>query len=186
MKPDDVLLSAYLDGEVPPRFQPEVEAAIANDRETGARYDALRALRHRLREAEIPELDRRMSESWVSIRRRLAVYRGSSIFGRALRQIRVPVPVLAATGVVLLGLIGVLVWSLLPARRPSAPDYLAQGRDVDVTIRVDNANMEQVLQWLVDQNMLGEVNIQLPEQQFRIVGEPVLVRPGDFARSAAE
>ncbi|MFW5784382.1 MAG: hypothetical protein ACOCY8_07690 [Spirochaetota bacterium] len=38
-----------------------------------------------------------------------------------------------------------------------------------------------MLQWLVDQNMLGEVSIQLPEQQFQIVGEPVFVKPATYS-----
>ena len=79
-----------------------------------------------------------------------------------------------------LALVGVLVWSIIPAGAGRPRTTRARANDVDVTIRVDGSEMEHVLQWLVDKNMLGEVNIQLPEQQFEIVGEPVFVKPGAY------
>jgi hypothetical protein len=177
MRPDDIVLSAYLDGEIPSKLLPNVEQAIAADPEARQRLAELRALRERLVGDEAPDVDELMTESWWVIRRRLAVGRVRTVKAVRGRQVRLPLPVFAAAAAVFLAVVGVLIWSVIPEQPMAAPDYLAQGQDVDVTIRVDDAEMEQVLQWLVDQNMLGEISIQLPEQEWQIVGEPVLVRP---------
>ncbi len=186
MKPDDFLLSAYLDGEVPERFVPEIKSAVADDPEIHKRLEQLQQLRAAMHLDEIPELRERMDESWSCVQRRLSVRKRKSALSTRFRQVHIPLPAAAAAALVIVALGALLVWRLLPGRPMTAPDYLAQGRDVDVTIRVDNAEMEQVLKWLVDQDMLGEVNIQLPEQQFQIMGEPVFVKPGDYAGGFTE
>jgi len=177
MRPDDVLLSALLDGEIPEQFRAEIEASIESDPASSARLQQLKRLRVTLHHQDAPELEFRMAESLASIRRRVSVQ--SRVGARfRWRQVQVPLPAIAAAAFVVLALAAVLVWSVLPKTPASASDYLAQGKDVDVTIRVDDADMERVLQWLADKEMLGEISIQLPEQQFRIVGEPVLLKPG--------
>ena len=100
MRPDDVLLSAYLDGEVPDRFRPEIESAITNDPKTRERYAALQDLRASLHRAEVPELDERMHASWQSIQRRLSVRRPPVYSVGRFRQVRLPLPVLAAAAAV--------------------------------------------------------------------------------------
>jgi anti-sigma factor RsiW len=180
MRPDNVLLSAYLDGEVPEQYRAEMAAFIDSDPLCNARFEQLKQLRVTLHSQDTPELETRMARGLESINRRVAVT-SLSRTGLRWRQIRVPVPALAAAAFVVVTLAAVLVWSFLPKAPASAPDYLAQGQDVDVTIRVDNADMEHVLQWLADKEMLGEISIQLPEQQFQIVGEPVLLKPATLA-----
>lgn len=185
MRPDDVLLSAYLDGEVPERYRAEIEASIASDPAVNERYSQLERLHQLLREDSAADIRQLMDRGFASVMRRVAV-RPNSRFGLWWRQIQVPIPAVAAAAVVLVVLTGILIWSFVPKPLPAAPDYLAQGKDIDVTIRVDDANMERVLQWLVDKQMLGEVSIQLPEQQFRIVGEPVLLKPGRYPEGFSE
>jgi len=177
MRPDDVLLSALLDGEIPEHFRAEIEASIESDPASSARLQQLKRLRVILHNQDAPELEFRMAESFASIRRRVSVQARVGARFR-WRQVQVPLPAIAAAAFVVLALAAVLVWSVLPKTPASASDYLAEGKDVDVTIRVDDADMERVLQWLADKEMLGEISIQLPEQQFRIVGEPVLLKPG--------
>ncbi|MCK4516708.1 MAG: hypothetical protein KAU31_15715 [Spirochaetaceae bacterium] len=176
MRPDDVLISAFLDGEVPEQFRAEIEASIESDSVCNARFKRLTRLRATLHRHDVPELESRMTESLASIHRRVAVIPRFGV-GPRWRQIQVPLPAIAAAAFVVVVLAAVLVWSFLPKPPASAPDYLAQGQDVDVTIRVDDADMERVLQWLADKEMLGEISIQLPERQFQIVGEPVLLKP---------
>ena len=185
MQPDDMLLSAFLDGEIPEQFRSDIEASIENDSDCRARFERLKRLRVTLHIQDAPELESRMAESLASIQRRAAVNPRSGP-GLRWRQIQVPLPAVAAAAFVLIALAAVLVWSFLPKAPASASDYLAQGQDVDVTIRVDDADMERVLQWLADKEMLGEIRIQLPEQQFHIVGEPVLLRPGRLPGSISE
>ena len=171
-----MLLSAYLDDEVPERFARQIEVAIRNDERVRADYEALVELTRRLRVDPPVDLEQSGRRSWESIQARLEQPRPDVWH----RRVAVPLPALAAAATVVFGLLGVLVWALLPL--PAAPtDYFARGNDVDVTIRVDGTDMDQVLQWLVDKNILGEVSIQLPEQRFRIVGEPVFVKSAQFA-----
>lgn len=177
MRPDRMLLSAYLDGEVPERFVGEIEAAIEHDPAVRADYDELRRLKSVLGEEPALDVAASARRSWTVVQERIrAVEPRRDVWHR---RVSLPLPVLAAAATVLLALAGVLAWALVPARSP-ADDVLARGNDVDVTIRVDGSNMEHVLQWLVDKNKLGEVSIQLPEQRFQIMGEPVLVKPARY------
>lgn len=184
MRPDSMLLSAYVDGEVPRRFVPQIEDAIANDETVRAEYEALSSVRSRL-QADEPDVEQSARRSWEAIQSRLhdpvEPHDHRDVWHR---RIVVPLPLLAGVATLVFALGGVLVWTLLGDALLPGPtaerDYLAGSNDVDVTIRVDGAEMDQVLQWLVDKNMLGEVSIQLPEQRFQIVGEPVFVKPGAY------
>ena len=182
MRPDRMVLSAYLDGEVPERFVAEIAAAIERDPEVRAEYDELRLARARLAPVSDAQVAASAARSWEAVTTRLA-QRASSHPAHSdvwHRKVVIPLPAMAAAAAVLVALAGILVWSVLGGNRTSAEELLANRNDVDVTIRVDGTDMEQVLQWLVSQNMLGEVNIQLPEQQFQIVGEPVFVKPAQY------
>jgi anti-sigma factor RsiW len=186
MLPDRMLLSAYLDGEVPERFRSAIEDAIRSNDTVRREYEELHRLRQRLHDASEPDLSHSAERSWVRLNQRMIGTGRTSPWTRALR---VPVPAAAAALVVFVAAVAVLVWSLVrPAHGPtSAEEYLARGSDVDVTISVEGSQMESVLDWLATQNMLGEVNIQLPEeQQFRIVGEPVFVMPADYEGDATQ
>jgi predicted RNA binding protein with dsRBD fold (UPF0201 family) len=151
-------------------------------RETLSKLENLRELLHR---NDVSDLEERQRRSLDSIYRRLSVNIRVSWWSR-WRLIQIPLPAVAATALVFAALVGVFVWSILPRPVSTAPDLLAQGKDVDVTIRVDNTEMEKVLQWLEDREMLGEINIQLPEQEFSIVGEPVLLKPEDYPEGFSE
>ncbi|MFW6313460.1 MAG: hypothetical protein ACOC2N_06215 [Spirochaetota bacterium] len=185
MRPDSMLLSAYVDGEVPPRFVPQIEDAIRNDESVRAEYEALAGLGRRLQVDQSPDVERSARRSWDAIQARLHAGDDASVHDDVWhRRVGVPLPALAGAATLVLALGGILLWALLGGTLllgpPAEDDYLAGGNDVDVTIRVDGAEMDQVLQWLVDKNMLGEVSIQLPEQRFQIVGEPVFVKPSAF------
>ncbi|MFW5742656.1 MAG: anti-sigma factor family protein [Spirochaetota bacterium] len=177
MRPDRAFLSAYLDGEVPERFVGEIEAAIEHDPEVRADYEELRGLRSLLARELPVDVAASATRSWAVVQERI----GDKEPQRDVwhRRVSLPLPVLAAAATVLLALVGVLAWALIPAGAPG-DDALARGNDVDVTIRVDGSNVEHVLRWLVDQNKLGEVNIELPEQRFEIIGEPALVKPARY------
>ena len=175
MRPDAMVLSAYLDGEVPERFVPEIETAIERDPDVRATYERLLALRSRL-DVDLPfDVAESSRRSWNALMREAP----GPKHGIWRRRVAVPLPLLAAAAAVVVVLIGALLWSALPQPEGPTPQF-ARGSDIDLTFRVDGTDMERVLQWLVDKNMLGEVNIQLPEQRFQIVGEPVFVRPAQY------
>ncbi len=178
-----MILSAYLDGEVPERFVPEIEEAIEHDPAVRAEYDELRRLRSRLDEPTPLDETASSRRSWAAIRERIEhPARKPDVWHR---RVSISLPALAAVATVVLALIGAFVWSLLPTHS-SADEYVARANDVEVTIRVDAAEMEHVLQWLVDRDMLSEVSIQLPEQHFQIVGEPVFVKPAGYSSEVVQ
>ena len=172
MKVDPVTISAYLDGEVEEPFASEIAALIENDQQAHAYAEHARETRAALQRVPVMDLDGSAARSWqmLSLMRHRTGRKGWG------RRVALPVPALVGAAAALLVMVGLTVFSFLP-ERPNAGDYLTNASGVDVTIRVDGNDMEQVLQWLVDKNMLGEVNIQLPEQRFQIVGEPVLLKP---------
>jgi anti-sigma factor RsiW len=172
MKIDPVLISAYLDGEVPEPFAAQVAEALEHDPEAKVLLEQLVALRGRYPRVSDAHIAERAERGWTSIRTRLSVEPVRPWH----RRVALPIPALAGIAAMLLALVGVVIWSLVP-RAAEPAEYLANAQGVDVTIRVDGNDMEAVLQWLVDKNMLGEVNIQLPEQRFEVLGEPVFLKP---------
>ena len=179
MLPDRMVLSAYLDNEVPEEFRADIQHAIDNHPTVRAEYEELVELHQRLLDAPIPDVSESALRSWMRINHRtIAPARAA----QSHRIVRVPLPAMAAAAVLFVAAVALLAWSLVRQSTPlTAEDYLAGGRDVDVTISVEGSQMESVLEWLASQNMLGVVNIQLPdEHQFSIVGEPVFVKPADY------
>ena len=182
---DELMLSAYVDGEVPSELVPQLERETASNEKLKATIGRMRQLSELLHQTDVPDIAERKSRSLASIRSRIAVRSTGSLWAR-WRQIQLPLPAVAAAALIVAALVTAVVWSAVPRQQVTASDLLAQGNEVDVTIRVDDADMEQVLQWLVDKEMLGEISIQLPEQQWSIVGDPVLLKPDDYPEGFAE
>lgn len=181
---NDQTLSAYFDGELPEPGASRVRDAVASDSRYSDMIAHMERLRGLLQHRELPDIAELRQGSLHGIERRLSV-RSHLGFWQRWRQIEIPLPAAAAAVVAVLALASLLIWAIVPGRA-AAPDIMAQGKDVDVTIRVDDAEIEQVLQWLVDKEMLGEVSIQLPEQQWSIVGDPVLLKPTDYPEGFTE
>jgi hypothetical protein len=181
VRPDQETLSAYIDGEVAPPFERAIAEAIANDSETEARYRSLLSLRASLPAVSEATIQASAVRSWGVIQSHLA-YRPA----RRGRSVSIPLPGVALAATAVVALAAALIWSLFARPSISAERLLADQKDVDVTIQLADGDMEQVLSWLASQDMLGEVSIQLPEQQFSMVGEPVLLKsvsyPGDADR----
>ncbi len=172
MKVDSASISAYLDGEVEEPFRSSIAAIIEDDAAAASTAAMIQRLRRALPRTPSTIVEVSAARSWEALQA-AALRRPSR---QRIRRVALPLPALIGTAAALVMMIGLTISALLP-ERPTAGDYLANADGVDVTIRVDGNDMEQVLQWLVDKNMLGEVDIQLPEQQFEIVGEPVLLKP---------
>lgn len=181
VRPDQETLSAYIDGEVAPPFAESIARAIERDPVTAQRYRRLLEIQRALPRMSPEQIDASAARSWNAVQHRIHHQAVHSV-----RTVAVPLPGLAAAAVALVVLAGALVWSLVATPSIPAERLLADHGDVDVTIQLANGEMEQVLSWLADQDLLGEVSIELPEQQFSIVGEPVLVKsasyPGDGQR----
>lgn len=172
MSRDDEYLSAYLDNEVPEPYATQISEQIASDSSVRQRYNRLSAVSIQLQQLRTPDYESCRKRVWQGLMDRVGTATREPLWRR---HIGVPLPALAAAAVAVLVVAGVLIWSSL--QPIDAREYLAGAQDVDVTIRVDSDQMEEVMQWLVQENMLGEVNIQLPsDQRFEIMGDPVMLR----------
>ncbi|MFW5784383.1 MAG: hypothetical protein ACOCY8_07695 [Spirochaetota bacterium] len=139
MRPDRMVLSAYVDGEIPERYVPQIRHAIDSDPDVRAAYEELRAARAALSAEVDVDVARSAARSWAAIEDRLR--NEAPVSGDVWhRRVTVPLPALAAAAVTVLALAGVLIWSLV-ASEVSDSDYLSRGNDVDVTIRVDGSDM---------------------------------------------
>jgi anti-sigma factor RsiW len=178
-----MVLSAYIDGEVPERFVADIEEALQSYPDVRAQYDEMVALRRRLHADSPLDVSDSARRSWKSLEARIGQVEPRRDVWH--RRISVPLPAVAAAAAIVVALAAAILWSVLPAA-DEGTDGFAQANDVQVTIRVDPSHMEHVLQWLVDKNMLSEVSIQLPEQQFQIVGEPVFVKPAAYPEEVVQ
>ena len=174
-RPDLETLSAYIDNEVSPPFSDAVAQAIETDSVTSHHYNRFRNLQAVLPRVSEEHIEESAARTWRAVQQELHSQRAG-----AGRTVQVPVFGLAGAAAMVAVLVGALVWSLFARPALPAERLLAENGDVDVTIQLANGEMEQVLSWLADQDLLGEVNIQLPEQQFSIVGEPMLVKPAAY------
>lgn len=175
MPMDEAVLSAFLDGEVPEPFTRQVEELLSTDAVARRRLDRLHALKRVLKDSPAPDFDASQRQVLRRIEHALARRRGR-LWSHG---VRVPLPALIAAGAAFAALLGLVISNSVPLRRAPAERYLASGNDIPVTIKIDGAEMEHVLQWLNERDMLGEVNIELPSvDDFRFIGEPVLLKPG--------
>jgi anti-sigma factor RsiW len=180
MSRNDEILSAYLDGEVPEPFASEIQRSLEQDPEMRARYAMLQQTSAYLHQVAVPDVQASQRRVWNRVMAQSGASHNTTIW---TRRVGIPLPLVAAVALMVVAFSAVTVWNAL--RPTDARGYLAGAQDVEVTIRVDNGQMEQVMEWLVKENMLGEVNIQLPsDQRFEFLGEPVLLRAAEVPEPA--
>jgi hypothetical protein len=196
MYPDEQTLSAYLDDELPERERTEVEAALSDDDELRSRLHQLRELREALEygAAEDGELQAWPDQAHERVWRRIQARAYLSESGRGFsRSVRVPLGTVVASAACFVALGAALVATAVQGQQsPSSVESLAASRETPITINVDSRDTDRLLEWLSSSEMLGQVNVQLPDTpQFEIIGEPVLLSASEYrkrsgARSADE
>lgn len=175
MIPDDALLSAYMDGEVTIQLREEIQRAIQSNPDVRRRYDMLTNLKLLLHDDSV-DYDGGMDRVLDAVNTRIRQPR--TLLWK--REVRLPLPALIGAAALLVAMLGFAIYSFVPRVPQNAADYLSRADNVDVTFRLDGAEMEHVLQWLVEKNMLGEVKIEIPEaEQFEFIGEPVFLKSGE-------
>jgi len=175
MRPDRETISAFIDGEVASPYREAIAERIANDAATGAAYDELRRVSVALPRTAEAQLAASAVRSWAAIGSRLEASRHDFWH----RAVALPAPLVAAAATAVVVLAAAFVWLATSGMQPAAPRS-SDFQDAGVTLRVDQGEIDRVVQWLVDRENPGEVNIRLPEQEFRIVGEPVLIRRASY------
>ncbi len=177
MSHKDQRLSSYLDNELDDVTSGIVKRQLEEDSATAARYRQFAALREKL---STPVYGEEEVREKVFLRLERHVPQHPTVWQR---RVNVPLPALAAAAMVLFA-VGVIALRglVLPVASPQVTETAAP-RDVDVTITVDQLDIQEMLDWLNHRDMLDQVTIELPASPtFRLQGEPALIRASETSR----
>lgn len=170
-------LSSYFDNELDDVTAGIVKRRLENDEEAARQYRRFAFLRETLATPVAGE-----TETREQVFRRLErhVPQHPTVWQR---RITVPFPALAAAAVVLLA-VGVLGLRSLVSTGPSPQvAEIPSPPDVDLTITVDQLDIQEMMDWLNRRDMLDQVTIELPDSPtFRLRGEPALIRASEIDR----
>ena len=185
-------VSAYFDGEMDGMSEKEVQRLIDTDPEAEEALKRYRDLHDSLNFAEQFEsgidLDESSERTWHRIQARIAAFADydKDALPDARRKDRhvvsLPLPLAAAATLLLVASFTMAVW--LAARQAPAPQIAGSpgsSGPVNVTIEVDDMTAEQLVKWLHQEDMLGDVTVSLPSKpQFRMMGEPALIKADEY------
>ncbi len=178
MCPDDHLLSAHLDGEVPSPWKERIDSILASDAECRQRFQRISTTHTKLHTAPQPDFAAAQERVWSAIEKRTVYVPAAHRF----RTISVSLPVAAVAAMAILA-VGVLA-SFLALRVPAFAGATADqdGLDTDLTIRAED--VEQLLRLVNSSEPVRQVQIDLPDQsRFQFSGEPRLIRAVDLGGS---
>lgn len=175
--------SAWIDGELSPADRAGFDAEVQRSGQVRDTVDRIRTVSDVLSRNEPAEHE--VAAAAERVRTRL----DRSLRGRAAgggvwsRQVRIPMPLVAAAAAVIVALSVAVVSLALPGESVepyTVADLTDDTRNLNLQVHVDALESEALLQWLMAQSRLEQVTIELPQQvQFQRRGEPVLLRPGD-------
>ena len=169
-------ISAYLDGELPADTARELERRLETDAAAREELERFRGLRTTLQDPETPDFDASHERVWTAIESRLGL---KPPLWR--RRVSLPFPAVAAAAVAVFALAGLLLW-FADAPVGSAGSLAGEAvREAEARLSVRNMDGEELLGWLQDSDLAGEVSMELPEgARFEIMGEPQLMKATDF------
>lgn len=201
-------LSAYFDGELDSDAAIEVERLIEQEEDAKALFRRFSRVHERLHggprtgglgsfaagngetAAEDIDLSASSARTWHRIQARIAAFADYERAGlpdardARRRGLTLPMPLAVAASLLLIVSFTAAVW--LAARQSPAPALASSTAPVNVTIEVDDFTAEGLVRWLQEEDMLGELTVNLPSSpQFRMRGEPQLIKVED-RRSALE
>jgi negative regulator of sigma E activity len=170
-------LSSYLDNELDEVTAGIVRRQIEEDPRMAERFQSFAAIRKQLSTAVQGE---EAARETVFRRLERHVPRHPSIWER---KIKVPLPAVAAAAAVFL-FVGVFVlFTLIPHSGTPQVAEVPDPPDVDLTVTVDQLDVQEMLDWLNQRDMLDQVTIELPDSPtFRLRGEPALIRASEIER----
>jgi anti-sigma factor RsiW len=186
MCPDDALLSAFVDGEVPSPWKERIEAHAEKCPSCGGKIKALRSLSLLLHKDEASAEIRALQAAESRIGARLGSFekpplgdvQGSGLAARLSsvlgRRIVVPMPYLAAGLFALVFMAGITLGFLSPVARASR--LLASASK---TLPASQASYETIVQYM-RQHAADAVMIEMPSSAaFSQMGTPVFVSYGE-------
>ncbi len=96
-------------------------------------------------------------------------------------SVTLPIPIVSAAALLLIVMaVGLIVLPIVPRQEERSIADLADSRlPLNVQVQVGSTESDLLMRWLNEQNEVGHVTIELPDYgEFRLHGEPVLIRPG--------
>ncbi|MFP4375983.1 MAG: hypothetical protein ACLFP4_02965 [Spirochaetales bacterium] len=181
MRPDRATISAFIDGEVTSPYREAIQEQIEIDPATRAAYEELRRVSSALPRTPEKLIAASAVRSWAAIGSRVEASRHDFWH----RAVALPAPLVAAAATAVIALAAAFVWLATSGMQPEPP-RLTDFQDTGVTFRVDQGEIDHVIKWLEDRDDPREVSIRLPEQQFRIMGEPLLIRRASYSPEQTE
>jgi negative regulator of sigma E activity len=182
-------VSAYFDGELDGSSEEAIKRRLSEDGEVKETFERFAQLHDTLRHDAESDPALNVAESaertWRRIQTRIAAFSDYSEAGvpdarhREHGTVSLPLPLAVAATLLLVASFTMAVW--LSARETARSPAAAAGdsQPVNVTIEVDDMTAEQLVQWLHQEDMLGELTVNLPSSpQFRLMGEPELIKVG--------
>ncbi len=176
-------LSAYLDGELSSYLTESIRSHLIHCPRCQTRLDRLRAVRQHLAQADHPDDRYAKARVWVRIREWSQQERRETVV-LWRRRIELPLP-LAVAVAVLFVLLGVaLVFTVANQDMRMMRIKTEPSGITEVQVAAPIKDLEKILQYLEKQEGKKETVIRLPENsEFFVLGEPVLLRAKDVARS---
>lgn len=202
------MISAHLDGEIPEPWRSQMPQFIESSPDRREGYKRLQKTKDALH-AAVPSvhIEAAQQRVWESLEQRINPDYSSSVTHRTWwhRAIQIPLPAAAATAIVVVGLVFVVL--LRPAGGAVMPDYQTGpdtillsspahsnervirggvpslyesqiGSDLQLSVQVES--ISQLLELLAAQSVVRDVTINLPkESTFDIRGEPALLRSSE-------
>ena len=179
MCPDESLLSAFVDDEVPSPWKERLESHVAGCEHCSAKTEALRSLKRTLLSCDDEAALRVLSEAKLRIAssidfgmpRRIPEQGFSSQLGRLwARRVPMPMPMLAAAAVVLVFLVG-MSFSIFSSLSRSSGAMASTSR----LVSPQPASFEMLTQSL-RQYSAQPIMIEMPQESlFNQLGNPVIV-----------
>lgn len=190
MCPDYHILSVYFDQELPSPWKEKMELHLISCPVCNAQLERFRRCSEALKDphrggfaSKIPVLEAAKDRVWQRMARleteKWGWGQGHSFWQRTLS---IPLPVAAVAAAVLI-MAFVLTLTRQPIGIPPPQDTMAASEMVDMQGIIPVSDMNEVLQYLENQDMTDIVIIRLPEtRSFSSSGEPTILRAADYTR----
>ncbi|MFP4152067.1 MAG: hypothetical protein ACLFR8_07470 [Alkalispirochaeta sp.] len=176
---DGATVSRYLDGELPVHEEDRFTAALETDAGLRNTVEQMRRVTGILGTDIDPGTVQAAQNRIAAALAETLRYRYRAPVPWWQRQISLPMPVMAAASVLFIIMaVGLIINPGILANRYYNVGDVAGNNPVNLQVQVSGAESDLLLNWLDEQNDVGSVTIQLPEDaQFQLRGEPVFLRP---------
>ena len=172
MCPNEQILSAYVDNELPERFRIEIFEHIDTCTRCSKYIDRLHAVSRSIQHLNVNRMaEEAKYKTWRNIHKRLLERNRPSVFNR---YVRIPMPLIIAAAAVLVisGIFG-LVFSAMPLEK-----YHQNMPIAEIPTFTD---MDELLTFLESYQHAGSINMKMPEEPvFLLLSKPTLIHEADY------